>query len=134
MSHENICNAELLLSMVAICFKLLLSLIYYSAESAEMYGMKFKLGVAIITCTKDKIDPKFAEVQSIYIINNKMYLGGTSLEILEYSTHYHSWIVQKQEQRILIDAKVIPSKQILTLRPVRGTYTMQFFITLKHAL
>ena len=27
----------------------------------------FKLGVVIITCTKDRIDPKFAKVQSIYI-------------------------------------------------------------------
>lgn len=96
--------------------------------------MKFKLGVVIITCTKDRIDPKIAEVRSIYIINNKMYLGSTSLGIMEYSMHYHSWIVQKQEQRILTDAKDIPSKQILTLRPVRGTFAMQYFITVKHAL
>ena len=57
-----------------------------------------------------------------------------ALEIMEYSTQHHSWIVQKQEQRILIDAEDIPSKQILTLRPVRGTFIMQYFITLKHAL
>ena len=87
----------------------------YSAESAEMYGLKFKVGMAIITRTKDRIDPKFAEVQGIYIIDNKLYLGSTTLGIVEYSTHYHSWIVEKQEQRILIDAKDIPSKQILTL-------------------
>ena len=106
----------------------------YSAENAKMHGLKLKVGVAIITCTKDRINPKFAEVQRIYIIDNKLYLGGTTLGIVEYSTHYHSWIVEKQEQRILIDAKDISNKQILTLRPVRGTFTMQFFITLKYAL
>lgn len=109
-------------------------LFLYSSQSAEMHGLKLKVGVAIITCTKDRIDPEFAEIQSIFVTDNKLYLGCTALGIVEYSTHYHSWIVQKQEQRILVDAKDIPSKQILTLRPVRGTFTMQFFITLKHAL
>ena len=46
-----------------------------------MYGLKFKVGEAIITCTKDRIDPKFAEVQSIYIIDNKLFLGVPLLEL-----------------------------------------------------
>ena len=108
--------------------------IIYSAENAEMYGLKFKVGVAIIACTNDRINPKFVEVRHIYIIDNKLYLGGTTLGIVEYSTHYHSWIVEKEEQRMLIDAKDTSSKQILTLRPVRGTFNMQFFITPKYAL
>lgn len=105
-----------------------------SAESAEMYGLKLKVGTVVIACAKDKTNPKFAQVQDIYVTDNKVYLGTTVLEILEYSTHFHAWIVQRQENKLIIDVKDLSSKQILTLRQVRGTFGTQHFITMKYAL
>lgn len=108
--------------------------IHCSPESAVIDGMKMKPGVVVIKCSKYKSNPTFCEVQQLFIVDGELLLGVTVLGIVEYSIHHHSWIVMKQDQLSLLSSKDIPSKQVLTLRPVKDTFSKQYFLTLKHSL
>ena len=61
----------------------------------------------------------------------QIVLGIKTLNVVEYCNHYHSWIVEVSTTHSALHIKDIPSRQVLTLRPVRGTFWKQFFVTLK---
>ena len=95
--------------------------------------MMLKSGVAIIYCTEDRSDPKFAMISKMFMIDNRLLLGLKILDVIQYSLHYHSWIVEPTQQILVIPAGNIPTRQVLILRPIRGSISKQFFITLKYA-
>lgn len=88
--------------------------------------MNLKQGVAVITSTLDITDLQFAKIEELFVVNDNIVLGLHALKVLEYSDHYHSWIVQHDTYLVLY-VKDLPSRQVLTLRPVRETYWKSFF-------
>ena len=96
--------------------------------------MKLKQGVAVITSTSDITALQFAKVEELFVINGDIVLGRHALKVLEYSDHYHSWIVEHDHVYLVSYVKDLPSRQTLTLRPVRGTYWKSSFLTLKYAV
>ena len=114
--------------------KLLLYFVNFSPKHVEVQGMKLKQGVAVITSTMDNTDLRFAKVEELFIVNDTVVLGLHPLKVLKYSNHYHSWIVEHEHTSLVLYMKDLPSRQVLTLRPVRGTYWKYFFLTLKYAV
>lgn len=96
--------------------------------------MKLIPGNAVITSIKDPTDLHFARIEELFVINSKILLGLITLNVVEYSKHYHSWIVEVSSVHSAVHVKDIPSRQVLTLRPVRGTFWKYFFVTLKYAV
>jgi len=96
--------------------------------------VKLKIGVAVILCTEDKSHPKFGMVKNLFVVDSELILAIHALEILEYSEHHHSWVVKESDRKTAISAKRIPCRQVLTLRPIRDTFSKHFFITLKYSL
>ena len=106
----------------------------FSTQTAEVSGVKLKTGVAVVLSAEDKSHPKFGIVKNLFVVDNELILALHALEILEYSVHHHSWIVEESDRRSVMSAKSIPSRQVLTLRPIRDTFLKQFFVTLKYSL
>ena len=99
-----------------------------SPEVIETSGMKLKPGVVMIESIKSKSYPTFCRIEQMFIVNNEVLLGVKCLDILEYSIHYHSWIVEEKERcQLILPAKKILTKQVLTLCPVRNTFLNNFF-------
>ena len=96
-----------------------------SPALVETLGMKLKPGVVVI---ESKSNPTFCKIEQLFIINNELLLGILYLDVVEYKLHQHSWIVEEKDtRRSLLPAKQIPSRQVLTPRPVRDTFFKQFF-------
>ena len=101
----------------------------------EALGMKLKPGVVVIQSIESKSDPSFCKIEQLFIIDNDLMLGVQYLNILEYSVHHHSWIIQENDNcRSILPAKNIPTRQVLMPRPVRDTFFTKFFLTLKFSL
>lgn len=99
--------------------------------------MKLKQGLAVVTSTEDTTNPQLSQVEEIFVLENEVILGVKILEVLQYDEHYHSWIVTLPQREYLkaVFVKTLPSRQALTLRPVRNTnYTNNVFVTLKYLL
>ena len=88
----------------------------------------------MITSAKDPTDLQFARIQELFVVNSNIVLGLKTLNVVEYSNHYHSWIVEESPVLSTLRIKDIDSRQVLTLRPVRGSFWKQFYITLKYAV
>lgn len=96
--------------------------------------MSLKPGVAVLTGTDDPTNPQFATVQQLFIKDGQVLLGVQYLRVLEYAVHYHSWVVQPSDELAVMRTEHLPSRQVLTLRPVRGSYHGCFFVTLKYGI
>jgi len=96
--------------------------------------MKLKPGRAIITSTNDDTHLQFARIEEIFVHHSKLIVGLQILSVVEFYDHYHSWVVVPTQKLSTLYVKDLPSRQVLTLRPVRGTHWNQFFITLKYAV
>lgn len=96
--------------------------------------MKLKRGNAVITSVKDPTDLQFAKIEELFVVNSNIVLGLKTLHVIEYCHHHHSWIVEVSPLHSVLHIKDIPSRQVLTLRPVQGTLRKQFFVTLKYAV
>ena len=102
-----------------------------SPQMVETLGMSLKPGVVVIESIKSKSNPTFCKIEQMFMVNNELLLGVMCLDIVEYSTHYHSWVVQEKENcRLALLASNIPTRQVLTLHPVRDTLYKQYFLTL----
>ena len=112
-----------------------ISFFTYSPDTAVIHGMKLKPGVVVVTSVEDKTNPQFCQIRRLFIVNNKLRLGVSKLIVIDYLAHYHSWMVKKQDDQLqILDSKNVPSRQVLTLRTMRGSYSLNFLLTLKHAL
>ena len=96
--------------------------------------MKFNPGNAVITSVKDPTDLHFARIEELFVVDSNIVLGLKTLNVVEYCNHYHSWIVEVSSTHLALHIKDIPSRQVLTLRPVRGTFWKHYFISLKYAV
>ena len=105
-----------------------------SPKHAEVQGLKFKPGNAVITSVKDPTDLHFARIEELFVVNSNIVLGLKILNVIEYNNHYHSWIVEVSSVLLTLQIKDIHSRQVLSLRPVRGSFWKQFYITLKYAV
>ena len=97
----------------------------------EVQGMILKSGSAIITSSEDHTDLK---IEELFVYCSNVILGLQCLNVKEYSELYHSWIVEPSNIFTALHIKDLQSRQILTLRPVRGTHWTCYFITLKCAV
>ena len=107
---------------------------FFSTKHAEKDGMKFKPGRVVITSIKDGTHLQFARIEEIFVDHSKVVLGLQTLTVIEFSDHYHSWVVTSTPKLSTLFAKDLPSRQVLTLRSVRGTHWNQYFVTLKYAV
>ena len=106
-----------------------------SPALVETLGMKLKPGVVVIESIKSKSNPIFCKIEQLFIVNNDLLLGVLYLDVVEYNLHQHSWIVEEKDtRRSMLPAKQIPTRQVLTPRPVRDTFFKQFFLTVKFSL
>ena len=113
------------LSYVSIC----------SPVAIEALGMKLKPGVVVIESIESKSDPSFCKIEQLFVIDNDLLLGVQYLNILEYSVHHHSWIVQEKDGcSSILPVKKIPTRQVLMPRPIRDTFFTKKFLTLKFSL
>ena len=96
--------------------------------------MKLKAGSVVITSIKNSTEIEFAKIQQLFVHQSKIIIGLQAMNIVEYSSHYHSWIVEPLHARLLLYTTDLPSRQILTPRPVRVRHWKHFFITLKYAV
>ena len=88
----------------------------------------------MITSVDDSEDPSFCEVSDIFVINgHAIWLGLLQLDVVEFSSHYNSWIVKKSKRKLLKLFNDLPTRQILPLRPARNPTDYAYFITLKYA-
>ena len=85
-------------------------------------------GSAIITSIEDHTYHKFVRIEELFVYHSNVILGLQTLNVIEYSDHYHSWIFKPSNIFTTVHVKDLQSREILTLRPVRG------FITLKCAV
>ena len=91
------------------------------------------VGTAVITDGDTVGTPTFCEVKEIFVINSEIIiLGLMHLQTLEYSHHYHSWIVESTED---LDLLKMQSLDCQVFKPclMKGYYH-QYFITLKYTV
>ena len=112
-------------NVVKLCF---MSLSLCSPQVVETLGMNLKPGVVVIESIKSKSNPTFCKIEQMFMVNNELLLGVMCLDTVEYSAHYHSWVVQEKENhQLVLPANHIPTRQVLTLHPVRDTLYKWFF-------
>lgn len=99
-----------------------------------MDGLTFKQEVAVIINISDIGEPSFCEVTDIFISGTSVRLNLLELDTVEFNHHYHSWIVEKTEKRLVKKIKELASTQILPLRPARYHSEMLYYVTLKYTL
>ena len=83
-----------------------------SPKHAEVQGLKFKPGNAVITSVKDPTDLRFARIEELFIVNSNVVLGLQTLNVVEYCNHYHSWI-EVSPVLLTLQIKDIQSRQFL---------------------
>ena len=103
---------------------LFFSLLFKSSSSQN----ENRHGSAIVTSTEDHTNHKFASIEELCVYHSNIILGLQTLNVIEYSDHYHSWIAQPSSIFTTVHVKDLQSREILTLHSVRG------FITLKCAV
>ena len=96
--------------------------------------MKLKPGVVVLTNTMDCCDLKFALVDKLFVKDGEVLLGLKQLCVLNYATHYHSYVVEYSNDMCVMPMKSLSTQQVLTPRPVQGSYYKQFFVTLKYGI
>ena len=125
---------HIMLHCIMTCIRLCLQVhvLSCSPQTVEVSGMKLKTGVAVLYSTKEKTDPKFAMLTKLFMCDGKVLLGLKELEVVQYSEHYHSWIVEPTPQRMILPVMHLPCRQVLTPRPVQATFS-KLFVTLHYA-
>jgi len=91
-----------------------------------------KVGTAVITDVDTVGTPTFCEVKEIFVINSEIILGLMHLRTLEYSHHYHSWIVESTEDLDLLKMQSLDCYQKFKPRLMKGYH--QYFVTLKSSV
>lgn len=91
------------------------------------------VGTAVITEVDTVGTPTFCEVKEIFVINSEIILGLMHLQTLEYSHHYHSWIVRATEDLTVLKMQSLDCHQVFKPRLMKGYYH-QYFITLKYSV
>ena len=97
--------------------------------------MQLKPGVVVVREVDDVAMPRFGCIQEIFVgVNGRILLGTYDLEIIEYSSHFHSRIVRTTRERKLITADSLYVCQCLTGRHINTLPISYKLITLKYAL
>ena len=95
--------------------------------------MKVKVGTAVITNVDTVGILTFCEVKEIFVINSEIILGLIHLRTLEYSHHYHSWIVESTEDLDLLKMQSLDCYQVFKPCLMKGYYH-RYFVTLKSSV
>ena len=105
-------------------------LFFPCCSNAEVHRMKIGMVVPSSPLLKITHITSLSEfrIEELFVYYSNVILGLQALNVIEYSDHYHSWIVEPSNIFTTVHVKDLQSRQILTLRPVRG------FITLKCAV
>ena len=77
------------------------------------------VGTAVITDVDTVGTPTFFEVKEIFVINSEIILGLMHLRTLEYSHHYHSWIVESTEDLDLLKMQSLDCQVFLNLASLK---------------
>ncbi len=83
--------------------------------------MRLKPGVVVPISIEDSSDPLFGQIGEIFVKDSVVLVGPKVFQVLECAEHYHSWMVEHSQKLCVVLTKDLPSRQVLTLRPVRGT-------------
>lgn len=103
----------------------------FRAKWARYNGTTLKKDYTIITCIKDS-EPQFGWINDIIISEEqKIILEIVECSIICYANHYHSWVVEKTDQKCCLLCNEFTTQQVLIPRHANiNTY----FITLKYAV
>ena len=58
-----------------------------SPKHAEVQGLKFKPGNAVITSVKDPTDLHFARIKELFVVNSNIVLGLKNLNVVDITIH-----------------------------------------------
>ncbi len=94
--------------------------------------MELKSGVVIVMGLDESGTPEFVYIQELLVDEcNKVMLGVRAAQVVEYDSHFHSWVIEATTQRQLLPATNILSRQILIPRAMRNTSFIHKYVTLK---
>lgn len=103
----------------------------------KMYGLHLKSGGVVITSphVESTESPEFAVIEEIFMLPTKQVLLGVKmLEVIDYSSHYHSWLVKHTDVKRAVNFNDLCSHQILHARASNICFGVVKFITLKFAV
>ena len=105
------------------------------ASTASTRGMKLKPDVVVVTEVDDMAMPHFSCIQEIFVEGNGRILLGTHVsEVIEYSSHFHSWIIRPTRERKIVPVDSLCTRQCLTGRRINTLPITYKLVTLKYAL
>ena len=101
---------------------------------AETMGLHLKPGRVVIVGVDDCGIPAFFEIKEIFRTATVL-LGLERIKVVEYSPHFHSWMIVKEDvpEKKLLDVNLLFTRQCLCPRSLPSVPNRYKFITLKHA-
>ncbi len=115
----------------------ILNLSLFTSDSAnwvKVDGVLVKPGVAVITNIDDSDKPSFSEVVNIFpSAASVIWIGLRELLVVDFHSHFHSWVVKRTEIVSLKMFKELASMQVLPVRPARFDADLLLYITLKYS-
>ena len=102
-----------------------------------MNGVHIKNGAVVIlnAHVEETESPQFAIVTELFFLpTKKILLGMKLLEVVDYSTHFHSWTVTHTNHKHVADYKHLCSSPILHARTSQFCFGVIKLITMKYVV
>ena len=97
-------------------------------------GMVLKKGGVVVTASNQD-SPEFGQISEIFVLSpQNIILGLKLMEVLEYSSHYHSWLVRETETLYVTELRNLVSLHILQPRPMCNAMAVVNFVALKYSV
>lgn len=107
----------------------------HRTSTASTRGMTLKPNIVVVTEVDDTAMPHFGSIQEIFVdTSSRILLGVYVLEVVEYSSHFYSWVIQLTSERQIVPADSICSRQCSTARYINTLPIAYKLVTLKYAL
>ena len=103
----------------------------------KVNGIHLKAGAVIVLSphTQETESPSFAFIKEIFILPTKeVLLGVKMIEVLDYSTHYHSWLVKHTDNNHVVNFRDLYSPQVLHARSSNYSFGIVKLLTLKYVI
>lgn len=82
----------------------------YSTKAVEANGVHYKIGAVLATKpATDLEEPSFGQIKEIYVVQCTVYFYLQTLDTLDYSDHYCTYITTSTSTFTLVELKSIAS-------------------------